>query len=135
MMRFPRIKTEDKTGEPTPRNTPLHPVTVQYLKQWVDFERPSTLVFRNSNKHQWNSTDLGRRFAALRDEAGVEGWTFKFLRNVGGTVRLHHELLEEKSDFFLGHEPSTTSKYYQADLPDRYLDDLVDLIGDEYFEG
>ncbi len=44
------------------------------------------------------------------------GWTFKHLRNVGGTLGLRGKLTRFEADAFVGHEINGMSRFYLGDV-------------------
>ena len=71
----------------------------------------------------------------MRVESGSDGWSFKHLRNVGGTLADKEGMSEMKIDRFLGHTLKRERAKYLGDVGSDYLIDLVNLIGAHYFAG
>ncbi len=137
-MDFSRRKPERKTGAPVERLTPLLLQTIKALKRWRAYEKPSTLVFSNSQKGAWVQDKLNTAFVKLKKAAGYGSfWTFKHLKNVAPSLRKKHRLDSEMSDAILGHIPkgSKTSKFYEDDVDESYLLPLVELVDNHFFGG
>ena len=71
----------------------------------------------------------------MRDESDGNGWSFKHLRNIGGTLGDKGGLSEMMIDRFLGHTLKRERAKYLGDVDASYLVPLVNLIGAEYFNG
>lgn len=132
---FPRTKCQHKTGFAVDRKTPLLPSTVSALKRWRAFEKPSKSVFRTSQKRPFSTNSLWQVIEKMRDEADGNGWSFKHLRNVGGTLGDKGGLSEMVIDRFLGHTLKRERAKYLGDVDASYLVPLVNLIGREYSDG
>jgi len=135
-MNFPRSKVVKQVGYEVPRLTPLLPSSVKALRRWHEHEPQGPTAFRNARKGIWDQYDLNRDFTKMLVEAAAgKGFTFKSMRNVGPTLRKRHKLPKEVSDAFLGHVDDATNKFYEDDVDETYLAELVDLIGKDYFDG
>ena len=132
---LPRTKCEHKTGYAVDRKTPLLPSCVDALKRWRKYERRPSTVFRTSQGNPFDSNTIADVIKKLREENGSNGWSFKHLRNVGGTVADKAGLSEMKIDRFLGHTLKRERSKYLGSVGPDYLTDLVNLIGAEYFAG
>ena len=132
---FPRTKSQHKTGYAIDRKTPLLPATVAALKRWRRFEQPNTNVFRTSQKRPFSTNSLWQVIEKMRDKSDGNGWSFKHLRNIGGTLGDKGGLSEMMIDRFLGHTLKRERAKYLGDVDASYLVPLVNLIGAEYFDG
>ena len=134
-MSFPRSKVEWKTGAAIDRRTPLLPDTVAALRRWRVYEPvPSEHVFRTARRRPYASHLVGRAFGRLSKAAGVDGgWSFKHLRNVGPTLARRAKRHPDEREAFLGHAVRGTSRFYEGDVDQTFLAELVELIGEQYF--
>jgi len=75
-------------------------------------------------------------FRRLADEAGVDRrWSFEHLRNVGPSIAKRAKSPRDEREAFLGHVVDGTSKFYEADVDETFLVNLVNLIGEQCFGG
>ena len=132
---FPRTKCEHKIGYAVDRKTPLLSGCVAALKRWRDSEKPNRSVFRTSQGWAFTSNSLAQVMEKVWKEAYDDGWSFKHLRNVGGTLAEREGMSELKIDRFLGHTLKRKRAKYLGNVGPSYLTDLVNLIGTEYFDG
>lgn len=132
---FPRTKCEHKIGYAVDRKTPLLSGCVAALNRWRNFEKPNRNVFRTSQGRAFTSNSLAQVVEKMREESGSDGWSFKHLRNVGGTLADKEGMSEMKIDRFLGHTLKRERAKYLGDVGPDYLIDLVNLIGANYFAG
>ncbi|MHC4094258.1 MAG: hypothetical protein ACYSVY_28965 [Planctomycetota bacterium] len=131
---LPRPKVEHRVGAAVARKTPLLPSTIAALRE-VTARAPSTgPVFRSSRGTPF--TTVTHTFRRLADEAGVDRrWSYKHGRNVGPSIAKRAKLPRDEREAFLGHVVDGTSKFYEADVDETFLVDLVNLIGEQYFGG
>lgn len=116
------------------RKTPLLPSTVEAVRRGLAVAPSSGPIFRTARGSPF--TAVTRNFRRLAGEAGVDTrWSFKHLRNVGPTLGKKARLSMDERDAFLGHVVNGTSAFYEGDMDETYLVDLVNLIGLHYFGG
>ncbi len=135
---FARTKMKAKTG-PIDRKTPLLPGTVASLRRLREISKTkSGLVFRNHRRAAFHRNQLAHGFNGLREAIdGGNGWSMKHLRNVGPTLGKRGKRPTDERDAFLGHAVggTGTSRWYEGDVDEHYLTELVNLIGSAYFDG
>lgn len=132
---FPRTKCEHKTGYAIDRKTPLLPSCVKALKRWIEFDKPLSTVFRTNQKSAFDSAVITKVIKRMHNESKTNGWSFKHLRNIGGTVGDKAGMSEMKIDRFLGHTLKKERSKYLGSVGPEYLIDLVCLIGNNYVNG
>lgn len=131
---LPRSKVEHRVGAAVDRRTPLLPSTVEVVREVLAMAPSSGPVFRTARGSPF--TAVTKNFRRLAGELGVEErWSFKHLRNVGPTLGKKAKLSKDERDAFLGHVVNGTSAFYEGDVDETYLVDLVNLIGKHYFDG
>jgi integrase len=131
---LPRPKAEHRVGAAIDRKTPLLPSTVRALEAAISSGPDTGPVFRSSRGAPF--TGVSRGFRKLADEAGVDRkWSFKHTRNIGPTLAKRGKLSNDERAAFLGHAVNGTSRFYDGEVDETYLTDLVNLIGREYFDG
>lgn len=135
-MDFPRRKTRHRTGL-VDRQTPLLPTVAATLREWrnEEFGDGQGFVFRSARGGPIANTTFTYAYRRLAKEAGVTGHTFKHIRNIGSSLGRLHKLSRDERDALLGHVVAGTSKFYEEDVDHRYLIDVVNLVGREYFDG
>jgi len=138
-MDFPRIKVKRKSGIPVDRKTPILPSIADALRAIRPAGKPKGSIFLNSKGRPYSKSTHDNALKRLFAEAEVNGWTFKHLRNVGPTLGRRGKLTKDERDALLGHTVSvdgqTCSVFYEGDVDETYLVDLVNLIGKDYFSG
>ncbi len=136
-MRFARRKIERAVGMAVERITPLLPSTVEAVERWRSGGEPhGEWVFRTARAGRYSRNRVAQTMKRLREESGVDGsWSFKHLRNVGPTLARRARLSNDEREAFLGHVVGGTSRFYEGDVDETYLIPLVDLIGEQYFDG
>ncbi len=131
---LPRLKVAHRVGAAVDRKTPLLPSTVAALTAALKGRAGIGPVFRSSRGAPLKR--LSQLFRRLADDACTERkWSFKRLRNIGSTLAKRAKLSTDERQAFLGHAIGGTSKFHEGDLDERYLTDLVNLIGNTYFGG
>jgi hypothetical protein len=81
-------------------------------------------------------TTISHTFRRLADEAGVDSrWSFKHFRKVGPSIAKRANLSSDARDAFLGHAVHGSSEFYEDDVDETHLVGLVNLIGEQYFNG
>ena len=136
-----------------PRNTPLLPSTVEALNRWkVWRKREATdsklrsnrhgheyaeFVFTNDKRRPYKSEKISHAFARLAKAVGVrtEGWRLKHLRNVGPSLGRDRKCYQDERTTFLAHSEGGSNQFYEGVAGEDYLVDIVNLIGEEYFDG
>lgn len=150
---LPRVKAEGQIGMSMPRKTPLLPSTVEALRQWRTWrnreiaaakgaarERANhtrDCVFANDRRRPFTSDKISHAFARLAKAVGkkADDWRLKHLRNVGATLGRRHKRHPDERTTFLAHSEGGTNHFYEGDVGEDYLVALVNLIGEEYFDG
>lgn len=61
--------------------------------------------------------------------------TFKHLRNIAPSIGKRHRRHPDEREAFLGHAVKGTGRFYEGDVDQTCLVDLVNLIGGDYFDG
>ena len=89
----------------------------------------------NDAKRPFVSQKLSAGFARLRKAPSQKGYDYKHLRNVGPSIGKRHKRHPDEREGFLGHAVRGTSRFYEGDVDETYLVELVNLIGVEYFGG
>jgi integrase len=134
-MDFPRSKVKKMTGLEVDRLTPLLPSTVEALRAYREVQPYDGVVFRTARGGPCSHNAFRAAFNKLLEQAGIEGFTFKHLRNIAPTLGRRHKLSRDERDAILGHVVEGTSKFYEDGIDASYLVDLVNLVGREYFGG
>ena len=132
-MDFPRRKTEDVTGE-VERYTPLLPETIRALQTVKAIGNPSPFVFVTGGGKAYTKPSFRQMTNRLFATANTKAWTFKHLRNIGGTLAKRNGYKDRVQEF-LGHNETGTNKFYVDDVGPEYMVPVVNLIGREYFDG
>jgi len=150
---LPRVKAEGQIGTSMPRKTPMLPSTVEALRQWRTWRnreiaeakgsaqeragRTRDCVFVNDRRRPFSSDKISHAFARLAKAVGkkTDDWRLKHLRNVGATLGRRHKRHPDKRTTFLAHSEDGTNHFYEGDVGEDYLVTLINLIGDEYFDG
>ena len=150
---LPRYKAAKQLGAALPRNTPLLPSTVDALKRWKAWRRREAAdaelrsdrhgheyadsVFTNDKRRPYKSEKISHAFARLAKAVGkkASNWRLKHLRNVGATLGKRHKRHPDERTTFLAHSEGGTNRFYEGDVGEDYLVELVNLIGEEYFDG
>lgn len=126
------------------RRTPLLPSTIAAIKRWRAYQSEvDGRVFSNDAKRPFTGKVVSKDFRRLCDEAKLPDGSkvpqtveFKTLRNVAGTVGKKHRRHRDERDAIRGHSlDGVGCKFYEGDVGDDYLVPLVNLIGQEYFDG
>ncbi|MEE9293398.1 MAG: hypothetical protein V3W34_00325 [Phycisphaerae bacterium] len=132
---LPRYKSARKVGKPVERRIPLLPSTVKALEALARVNQ-SQHVFKSDNGSALKPTTCPKEFEKFCQAAGVEGWTFKHLRNVGSNVADEHDLSSRVIDRFHGRVLKGVKRAYLVkSRKPEYLIPLVNLIGAEYLDG
>jgi len=150
---LPRYKAAKQLGAALPRNTPLLPSTVEAFRRWKAWRRREAadsnlrsdrhgheyadFVFTNDKRRPYKSEKISHAFARLAKAVGkkASNWRLKHLRNVGATLGKRHKRLADERTTFLAHSEGGTNRFYEGDVGEDYLVALVNLIGEEYFDG
>ncbi|MGD2111621.1 MAG: hypothetical protein PVI86_19770, partial [Phycisphaerae bacterium] len=153
MFMLPRTKSSGKHGIAMPRNTPLLPSTVDALNRWRVWRRREAaqsklrsdrhgheyaeFVFTNDKRRPYKSEKISHAFARLARAVGVRAkdWRLKHLRNVGPTLGKYHKRHADERTTFLAHSEGGSNQFYEGNVGEDYLVELVNLIGEEYFDG
>lgn len=136
---MPRYKTKWKVGQPTKRFTPLLPSIAAALRSWQS-EAPQGVpyVFRSTNGGRLTSKATSRLFDALRVAARFDnGQTMRHLGNVAPALRfLSGKLPDDMSERITGHKIwNREGRKYEGSFDETYLIPLVNIIGEQYFDG
>lgn len=131
---LPRTKVKHLTGAGIARQTPLLPATVAALRGIVACAPIEGPVFRSSQGKPFST--VSKTYRRLANDAGIaRKWCFKHLRNIGPSIAKKTKLSKDEREAFLGHAVDGNSKFYEDDVDESYLVDLVNLIGEQYFGG
>jgi len=125
------------------RRTPMLPSTIRAIKRWRDYQPEiQGCVFSNDASRPFNSKTLSKDFrrlcaaAKMPDGSPVPIWVeFKTCRNVAGTVGKRRGRPSDERSAIRGHKVNGVGRFYEGDVGDDYLVQLVNLIGAEYFDG
>ena len=135
------------------RKTPLLPSTVDALTRWKSWRlreaaesklrsdrhghEYADVVFTNDKRRPYKSEKISNAFARLAKAVGKKAgaWRLKHLRNVGPTLGKTRGRPTDERTTFLAHSEGGTNRFYEGDVDDDYLVELVNLIGEEYFDG
>ncbi|GMU22713.1 MAG: hypothetical protein AMXMBFR13_27980 [Phycisphaerae bacterium] len=132
---FPRPKAKRLVGSAIDRKIPLLPSVVASLRTLREIGPCDGIIFRTAQGGPYSHGAFSKGFKRLATTAGLTGWTFKHLRNVAPTIGRRAKRSKDERDAILGHVGPGTSKLYEDDVDERFLVDLVNLVGREYFDG
>ena len=65
----------------------------------------------------------------------AKDWRLKHLRNVGPSLGKYHKRHADERTTFLAHSEGGSNQFYEGTVGEDYLVELVNLIGEEYFDG
>jgi integrase len=134
-MDFPRQKTLKTVGVAIDRLTPLLPNVVMALKELWGLDPTNGYVFKTAQRGPYTRYGLDKAIMRLFRRAKVKDWTFKHIRNIAPSLGRRHKRARDERDAILGHAVGGTSKFYEDDVDETYLVDLVNLVGQAYFGG
>jgi integrase len=136
-MDFARPKPAKKTGAPVPRRTPLLPATVAALRELRELTPDESFVMVGAHGEEYKRTTFSNAVDRLLTEAQVDGWSWKHLRNIAGSLGRKNKIQTEVIDTLLGHAVKGVSSRYtdETEVDAAYLVPMVNLIGAEYFDG
>jgi len=134
-MELARPKAAKQVGAAVERKTPLLPSTVAALLALKEVQSFDGYVFRTARGGPYKRNAFTHAYDRLAEEAGVEDWTFKHIRNVAPSVGRDGKRPKEERDAILGHVVDGASQFYTDEFDETYLIELVDLVGKTYFGG